>query len=218
MGYVRQVSFQAGDRVRAGQLLVELDARDLDTQVRQAEGRPARGRGGAAGGGQRHRIGQGQPGTGPGDLPAHAGPVPEEVHFQPGVRRGLGASEGGPGRLRDGGGQAQAGRRQGQPGGRGHQDAANIMRGVRPDHGSLRRSGDREARRAGQPGHARRASGDIEREGAYRLEASVEESRVRDDPRRAERLGGAGGAGSHPGAPVSARSCRRWTRLRGPTS
>ena len=37
MGYVRQVNFQAGDRVRAGQLLVELDSRDLETQVRQAE-------------------------------------------------------------------------------------------------------------------------------------------------------------------------------------
>jgi RND family efflux transporter MFP subunit len=37
MGRVRQVSFQAGDRVREGQLLVELDARDIDAQVRQAE-------------------------------------------------------------------------------------------------------------------------------------------------------------------------------------
>jgi multidrug efflux system membrane fusion protein len=37
MGYVRQVNFQVGDRVRAGQVLVELDSRDLDTQVRQAE-------------------------------------------------------------------------------------------------------------------------------------------------------------------------------------
>jgi len=37
MGYVRQVNFQTGDRVRAGQLLVEVDSRDLDTQVRQAE-------------------------------------------------------------------------------------------------------------------------------------------------------------------------------------
>jgi RND family efflux transporter MFP subunit len=37
MGRVRQVSFQAGDRVREGQLLVELDARDIEAQVRQAE-------------------------------------------------------------------------------------------------------------------------------------------------------------------------------------
>lgn len=37
MAYARQVNFQAGDRVRAGQLLVELDSRDTDTQVRQAE-------------------------------------------------------------------------------------------------------------------------------------------------------------------------------------
>jgi RND family efflux transporter MFP subunit len=37
MGYVRQVHFQAGDRVRAGQLLVELDSRDLEAQVRQAQ-------------------------------------------------------------------------------------------------------------------------------------------------------------------------------------
>ena len=37
MGYARQVDFQAGDRVRAGQLLVELDSRDLESPVRQAE-------------------------------------------------------------------------------------------------------------------------------------------------------------------------------------
>ncbi len=37
MGYVRQVGFQAGDRVRKGQLLVEIDSRDLETGVRQAE-------------------------------------------------------------------------------------------------------------------------------------------------------------------------------------
>jgi RND family efflux transporter MFP subunit len=37
MGYVREVKVQTGDRVQAGQLLVEIDARDLDTQIRQAE-------------------------------------------------------------------------------------------------------------------------------------------------------------------------------------
>ena len=37
MAYVRQVNFQAGDRVRAGELLVELDSQDSDTKVRQAE-------------------------------------------------------------------------------------------------------------------------------------------------------------------------------------
>ena len=37
MAYVRRVNFQAGDRVRTGQLLVELDSQDFDTQVRQAE-------------------------------------------------------------------------------------------------------------------------------------------------------------------------------------
>ncbi|MCC7175834.1 MAG: efflux RND transporter periplasmic adaptor subunit [Bryobacterales bacterium] len=37
MGYVRQVNFQTGDRVRAGQLMVEIDSRDIDTRVRQAE-------------------------------------------------------------------------------------------------------------------------------------------------------------------------------------
>ncbi len=37
MGYVREIKVQAGDRVQAGQLLVEIDARDLDTQIRQAE-------------------------------------------------------------------------------------------------------------------------------------------------------------------------------------
>jgi multidrug efflux pump subunit AcrA (membrane-fusion protein) len=37
MGYARQVGFGLGDRVRQGQLLVELDSRDLDAQLRQAQ-------------------------------------------------------------------------------------------------------------------------------------------------------------------------------------
>jgi RND family efflux transporter MFP subunit len=37
MGYVQQVSVQVGDHVRAGQLLIVLDARDLDAGLRRAE-------------------------------------------------------------------------------------------------------------------------------------------------------------------------------------
>lgn len=37
MGYVQQVSVQVGDRVREGQTLVTLDARDLDAGLRRAE-------------------------------------------------------------------------------------------------------------------------------------------------------------------------------------
>jgi len=37
MGYVREVKIQTGDRVREGQLLVTLDARDLDVNSRHAE-------------------------------------------------------------------------------------------------------------------------------------------------------------------------------------
>ena len=37
MGYVREVKVQAGERVREGQLLVTLDARDLDVNSRRAE-------------------------------------------------------------------------------------------------------------------------------------------------------------------------------------
>ena len=37
MGYVREVKVQAGDHVRQGQLLVSLDAQDLDTGSRRAE-------------------------------------------------------------------------------------------------------------------------------------------------------------------------------------
>src|SRR5690348_8611182 len=37
IGYVREVNVQAGDHVRAGQLLVTLDARDLDAGSRRAE-------------------------------------------------------------------------------------------------------------------------------------------------------------------------------------
>jgi multidrug efflux pump subunit AcrA (membrane-fusion protein) len=37
MGYAREVRAQIGDRVREGQVLVVLDARDLDTSVAQAE-------------------------------------------------------------------------------------------------------------------------------------------------------------------------------------
>src|SRR6476660_909916 len=37
MGYVREVKVQTGDRVQAGQLLVTLDARDLEVNSRRAE-------------------------------------------------------------------------------------------------------------------------------------------------------------------------------------
>jgi membrane fusion protein, multidrug efflux system len=37
LGYVREVKVQAGDRVREGQLLVTLDARDLDVNASKAE-------------------------------------------------------------------------------------------------------------------------------------------------------------------------------------
>ena len=37
MGYVREVKVQTGDHVREGQLLVTLDARDLDANARRAE-------------------------------------------------------------------------------------------------------------------------------------------------------------------------------------
>ena len=37
MGYVREAGFQAGDRVQEGQLLISIDSRDLDSQYRQAE-------------------------------------------------------------------------------------------------------------------------------------------------------------------------------------
>lgn len=37
MGHIREVKVAAGDRVRAGQLLVELDARDLEAGYRQAD-------------------------------------------------------------------------------------------------------------------------------------------------------------------------------------
>ena len=37
MGYVREVKVHLGDRVRAGQLLVTLDTRDLDVNSRRAE-------------------------------------------------------------------------------------------------------------------------------------------------------------------------------------
>ena len=37
MGYVQQVSVQAGDRIRQGQPLITLDARDLDVSLRRAE-------------------------------------------------------------------------------------------------------------------------------------------------------------------------------------
>ena len=45
MGYVREVRFQAGDHVQAGQVLIALDAKDLEAQRAQAEAavREARG-------------------------------------------------------------------------------------------------------------------------------------------------------------------------------
>ena len=44
MGYVQQVSAQVGDRVREGQVLVTLDARDLDANLRRAEAASAEAR------------------------------------------------------------------------------------------------------------------------------------------------------------------------------
>jgi RND family efflux transporter MFP subunit len=44
MGYVREVRVAAGDRVREGQLLVALDARDLDAACHQAEAAEAEAR------------------------------------------------------------------------------------------------------------------------------------------------------------------------------
>ena len=44
MGYVQQVNVQVGDRVREGQLLVVLDARDLDAERPPRRGRPRRSR------------------------------------------------------------------------------------------------------------------------------------------------------------------------------
>ncbi len=44
MGYVREVRVSAGDRVREGQLLVALDARELDAACRQAEAAQAEAR------------------------------------------------------------------------------------------------------------------------------------------------------------------------------
>src|SRR3974390_562545 len=37
MGYVQQVSAQVGDHVREGQVLITLDARDLEANLRRAE-------------------------------------------------------------------------------------------------------------------------------------------------------------------------------------
>lgn len=37
MGYIREIRVQPGDHVRAGQLLVTIDSRDLDSAVRQAQ-------------------------------------------------------------------------------------------------------------------------------------------------------------------------------------
>jgi RND family efflux transporter MFP subunit len=46
MGYVREVRVNAGDRVSAGQLLVQLEAKELETAHRQAEAALAEARGG----------------------------------------------------------------------------------------------------------------------------------------------------------------------------
>lgn len=48
MGYVREVKVAAGDRVRQGQLLVTIDSRDLDAGYRQAEAASAEVRGARA--------------------------------------------------------------------------------------------------------------------------------------------------------------------------
>lgn len=44
MGYIREIRVEPGDRVRAGQLLVTIDSRDLDSAVRQAQAAEAEAR------------------------------------------------------------------------------------------------------------------------------------------------------------------------------
>ncbi len=99
MGYVREVRFQAGERVRAGQLLIDLDARDLDTQAQQAAAVQREAEESAQEADTAIASAKASLELAQVTFSADAGPVPEEVHFQPRVRRGIRTFESRPGLL-----------------------------------------------------------------------------------------------------------------------
>ena len=102
MGYVQQVSVQVGDHVREGQPLITLDARDLDVSLRRAEAGRAE---------VESAIPELENATAAAKANLDLAQATfqrmrrtgrQEIDFQPGVGRSLGAAQGGPGELRDG--------------------------------------------------------------------------------------------------------------------
>ncbi len=94
MGYVREVNVQAGDRVREGQLLVNIDARDLDVNARRADA-------------ARDEVRTAMPEADSAVAAAKANldlaqvtflrmqeSVRQEVHLEPGIRRSFGQAQG----------------------------------------------------------------------------------------------------------------------------
>ena len=92
------------------------------------------------------------------DLQPHAGPVPEEIDLQPGIRRSLGEAQGRPGRARYGAGQTRPARLEARAANR--RFAPRKSRAVTPKSPRPSRRGHGQIGRTGHAGRPRRAAVD----------------------------------------------------------
>ena len=187
MGYVREVKVQVGDRVREGQLLVTLDARDLDASAKPREAAREEVRKRDAGGRQRGGGREGQSRPGADHVQAHEGAVSRRSRSRtrsstkprPSSRRRRRRTRWrGPSATQLDSKLAQADQEV-----RVRASDAQLRRSAR----ALRRRGDGEVGGARESGRARRAAADHRARRRYRLEASVDESQLGCDSRRASR-------------------------------
>ena len=178
MGYVREVKVQTGDHVREGQLLVTLDARDLDVNSRRAEAALDEVRTAMPGSRQRRRRGEGESRSRAGHVQPHAGLLRKEVDLEPGVRRGVGQAQGRAGGARDGAGPARATGCAGSPRSSRMSDRREVTRSyaeITAPFAGVVTAKSVDPGTLAVPGAPLLT---IEREGAYRLEASVDESHL----------------------------------------
>jgi membrane fusion protein (multidrug efflux system) len=86
MGYAREVRAQIGDRVREGQPLVVLDARDLETSVARAEAGREEVKDSILEAESAVAWSRSQLDLAQVTVPTHAGFIEQEVDHQPGIR------------------------------------------------------------------------------------------------------------------------------------
>lgn len=178
MGYLREVRVQAGDRVREGQFLAVIDARDLEASYRRAEAGREEARSGQAEAEQAANASKAQL-----ELARVTFSRMKELFDKKSISNQefdeaaakLKASEAGYGMAVARGAQVRARIAQAEQ----EVQAAGVMRGyadIRAPFSGVVTSKTAEPGSMATPGAPLLT---IEREGAYRLEAAVEESRVK---------------------------------------